>query len=183
MPRKASSKRYAQGVFGLALERGLLDQWANDLGVINEALRSPELKAFLDHAKVPLSRKVRTIDEVAPGVDQLMRNLLSLLVSRGIVELFPDVCDEYQRLLDEYKGRDQVEVVSAVPLESGERERLARFLTQVVQKEVVLETKVEPLILGGLLIKVGDRLIDGSTRSRLSELRKRLQRDTAVAGI
>lgn len=183
MPRKASSKRFAQAVFGLALERGRLDQWAADLGVINEALRSPELKAFLDHAKVPLSQKVRTIEEVAPSVDPLMRNLLSLLVSRGIVELFREVSKEYHRLLDKFKGRVQVEVVSAVPLENGEKERLARFLTELVQKEIVLESRVEPSVLGGLLIKIGDRLIDGSTRSRLSDLGKRLQRYASGVGV
>ena len=170
-------------MFGLAIERGSLDQWAADLGAINEALRSPELSAFLNHAKVPLARKVRTIEEVAPGVDQLVRNFLSLLVSRGIVDQFPGIGGEYNRLLDEHKGRELVEVVSAVPLEDGERDRVAGFLTELVHKEIVLESRVEPAVLGGLLIKVGDRLIDGSTRSRLSDLGKRLQRNAAVFGV
>ena len=167
----------------MALQHGQLEQWSEDLHLINEALQNEEFRAFLEHAKVPLPRKTQAIGEAFQGVDPLMQNLLSLLVSRGLVELVPEVEREYQYFLNEYRGREEVEVYSAVPLEDPERERIAQFLTGLINKEVVLDSLVDPSILGGLVIKVGDRLIDGSTRTRLEELGKRLQRDSARAGV
>ena len=182
MPRRASAKRYAQAAFDLALELGRLDLWAGDLRLVSEALQTQELRAFLEHAKVPLPQKVRTIREVFPGVDPLVQNLLSLLVSRGLTELLHEVQKGYQQLLNEHRSREEVAVWSAVPLEDPERERVARFLTELIQKEILLDSRVDPSILGGLVIKVGDKLIDGSTRTRLEELGKRLQRDSARVG-
>ena len=176
MAKRGSAKRYAQATFDIALQRDQLDQWANDLRLVVEALQNEEFSTFLEHSKVPLSRKVQTIGEAFPGIDPLVRNLLSLLVSRGLVEMVPDVEEGYQELLDQHRGREKVDVSSAVPLEDSEREQIIRFLTRLINKEVVLDSQVDPSILGGLVIKVGDRLIDGSTRTRLEGLGKELQR-------
>ena len=182
MPRRDSAKRYAQAVFALASDRGNLDQWGDDLQTINQGLQAQEFRAFLEHAKVPMPRKVHTIKEVLSGVDPIMQNLLFVLVSRGLVDLVHEVQQAYQGLLDEFRGREQVQVSSAVPLEDGERGRITLFLSELINKDVVLDTRVDPSILGGLVIKVGDKLIDGSTRTRLEELRRQLQRDSAAIG-
>ena len=149
---------------------------------INQGLQAEEFRAFLEHAKVPMPRKVHTIGEVLAGVDPIMQNLLFVLVSRGLVDLVPEVQQAYQGLLDEFKGREQVQVSSAVPLEDGERVRIALFLSELINKDVVLDTRVDPSILGGLVIKIGDKLIDGSTRTRLEELGRQLQRDSSAIG-
>ena len=179
MPRRASAKRYARALFEIASQRDTVDAWAGDLRVVRETLQNEELKAFLEHAKIPLSRKVETIGQVLGEADQAVRNLLSLLVSRGLVELVPEVEEEYLQLLNELKGREQVEVQSAVPLEAGERERVTQYMAGLIDKEVLLDTGVDPSILGGLVIRVGYRLIDGSTRTRLDQLGKQLQQDSA----
>ena len=175
MAKRASAKRYAQATFDIALQRGQLDQWASDLGLVVEALQNDEFSAFLEHAKVPLAQKVQTIGEAFQEVDPMVLNLLSLLVSRGLAELVPEVEEGYRELLDQHRGREKVDVSSAVPLEDSEREQIVRFLTRLINKEVVLDSRVDPSILGGLVIKVGDRLIDGSTRTRLEGLGKQLQ--------
>ena len=182
MPRRASSKRYAQAAFELASQQDQTERWAEQLGTINEALLNTDLRAFLEHAKVPLARKRETVAEALSDVDPLVRNLLSLLVSRGLVDLFAEIVEDYGRMLNEFKGRQEVEVHSAVPLEQAERERITRLLSGLTGKEVVLDTKVDPDILGGLVIRVGDRLIDGSTRTRLDQLAKHLRTDGALAG-
>ena len=183
MPRRASAKRYARALFEIASQRDTVDAWAGDLRLMSETLESEELRAFLDHAKIPLPRKVETIDQVLGEADQAVRNLLSLLVSRGLVELAPEVEAEYLQLLNELRGMERVEVQSAVPLEAGERERVTQFMAGLINKEVLLDTSVDPSILGGLLIRVGYRLIDGSTRTRLNQLKKQLQRDSTQVGI
>ena len=124
MPGRASAKRYAQAAFDLALQRGQQDQWYEHLVLINQTLENPEFMAFLEHAKIPLRSKVQALEEVFQSVDPLVRNMLSLLVSRGSVGLVPEVEQRYQRLLNEHMGREQVEVRSAVPLEDAERDRV-----------------------------------------------------------
>jgi F-type H+-transporting ATPase subunit delta len=179
MARRPSAKRYAQAVFALALEKDELDRWGEDLRLIRRALEFTEFRAILEHARVSLAEKARVIGEVLKEVNPLARNLLCILAARGVVELAPEIEEHYQRLLDAHRGRERATVLSAVPLEPKERERLSSLLTDMVRKEVILDARVEPSILGGLVVKVGDKLIDGSTRSKLEELRKRLTSDSA----
>jgi F-type H+-transporting ATPase subunit delta len=183
MPKTSSAKRYAQAAFELARERGVLDQWAEGLSAIGRALQNEEFAALLKHARVTMLQKVRTIREALPDTDPVLQNLLCVLVARGLVEQFPGVERGYGRLLDQHRGREQVQVSSAVPLEEPERRRVSDFVAGLINKEVVMESRIDPSILGGLVIRVGDRLIDGSTRNRLEELGRRLQRYTAGASV
>ena len=167
----------------MALQCDQLDRGAMDLRLMNEALQTEELKAFLEHAKVPLPRKVQAIEQVLEDVDPLTRNLLSLLVSRGLIDLGPEIESGYRQMLDEFRGREQAQVYSAVPLKDLEKQGVVEFVSELIKKEVRLESRVDPSILGGLVIRVGDKLIDGSTRTRLSDLGKQLQRNTAGIGV
>jgi F-type H+-transporting ATPase subunit delta len=117
---------------------------------------------------------------VLESVDPLVKNLVSLLVSRGAVNLIHDVLTAYNRLVDVHRGRQQVEVTSAVPLSGQELERITRFASNLINKEVVVSTQVDESILGGLVIQIGDQLLDGSTRSRLEELRKQIRSEAMV---
>ena len=78
-------------------------------------------------------------------------------------------------MVDEYRGRQRVEVTSAVPLDAGEVERISRFVSELIQKEVVVSTEVDEAILGGVIIQIGDQLLDGSVRSRLEGLRRQVR--------
>ena len=170
MPAGSAAKRYAQAAFQLALEHDNLDQWAEDLSNASSAVANDELRTFLQHAKVPYPRKVSVIAEALPSLNPMARNLLALLVARGLVNRTSQIEQEYRRLLDQHRGRIQVEVTSAVPLDDGERQRITRLLESLVEKEVVLATRVDPAILGGLVLQVEDKLIDGSTRAKLNAL-------------
>ena len=183
MPAATSAKRYAQAVFELALERQVAGEWAEGLAEVCRALENQDMFAFLEHAKVTMPRKVNTIEEALPDVDPLLRNLLCVLVARGMTELVPEVEKSYRGLLDAHMGREQVQVSSAVPLEDSEVESISRFISGLIRKEVVMETQVDPSILGGLVIRVGDRLIDGSTRTRLADMGKRLQQGAIQAHV
>ncbi len=182
MAKRVSGKRYAEAIFQLGLEHDLLDQWAEDLAFIDQVLQDDEFSAFLKHAEVPLQEKIRAIDAVFPEVNPLVRNMIALLVTRGLVDLVHDMRVGYGQLLDKHRGRQQVEVTSAVPLEDPERERISRFVSDLVQKQVVGTTQVDESILGGVIIQIRDQLLDGSTRTRLEELRQQLRSDTAVVG-
>ena len=174
MPAQVSGKRYAQAIFELAREQDELDQWAGDLQLVGQALQDEDFKAFLKHAEVPAADKVRAISTVLSTVHPLVQNLVQILVVGGLVDLLPQLQGAYETLLDEHRNRQRVEVISAIPLEDRELERITNFLSGLIQKEVVATTVVDESILGGVVIRMGDRLLDGSARSRLEGLRTRL---------
>ena len=174
MPARASGKRYAQAIFELAMEQDQLDQWAGDLGLVDQVLQDDEFRSFLKHADVPSPDKIRAVETVLRDVHPLVRNLVDVLITKGLVDLLPEVHQAYGEYLDEHRGRQRVEVTSAIPLEDQERQSITRFLAALIQKEVVVSTEVDESILGGVVIRIGDRLLDGSTRARLEDLRNRL---------
>jgi len=97
-----------------------------------------------------------------------------LLVGRGKVKIASEISQEYDRLLDAHYGIEHAEVVSAVPLDEGDREKVSSRLEQMTGRKFALDVEVAPDILGGLIIKIGDTLIDRSLRGRLEALRRDL---------
>jgi len=173
----SSAKRYAQAVFDIARDRREVDLWDSDLQVLEETLKNEELRAFLEQASIPISAKVRVIREALEGVSRLAQNLLCLLASRGRLGLLPQLREQYLHHLNSYHGREETLVVSAVPLDSREREMVSNLLRGMVNKEIVLHTRVDPEILGGLIIQFGGKYVDGSVRGKLHGLRRQLTGD------
>jgi F-type H+-transporting ATPase subunit delta len=175
MPKAASARRYAQAVFQIGLEHDNLEQWYDDLATMAAALDDGELAAFLNAPQVTVDRKVEVISEaLGDSVSPLAANLLALLASRGIASILPDLVESYQALLDDHRGIERAEVVSPVPLDDEQRRRVSDLLVGMVGKQVRLNSRVEPSILGGFVARVGDRVIDGSARTRLNQMRRRL---------
>ena len=175
------AKRYAQAIYEIAtaqdptLVETALDDWARELRLIGEALDNREFRVFLQHAKVPLARKVEAVREVFSEVSPLARNLLSLIVSRGLVDQVKQVEEEYRHLVDRHRGMERVSVYSAIALEDPEKERIVRFVQEMTDSKAVLDAQVDPSIIGGLVIRIGDKLLDGSTKSKLENLKEELE--------
>lgn len=183
MAKRRSGKRYAQAIFELAVAQGQVDQWGEELRWAAQVVQDADFRTLLKHAEVPASEKVKAIDAVLGDLHPLVRNLTNLLVLRGMVDLVDDVQADYSRLLDEHRGRQRVEVTAAVPLEDRELARLTRFVSTLIRKEVVLSTQVDESILGGVIIQIGDQLLDGSTRSRLESLRQQIRSNPVASGV
>ena len=175
---EVAAKRYAQAAFDIARERNELDRWVEEIRAIVDLAAQPGVVEFLASSRVPFEVKERLLRSGLADVSPLALNLARLLVQKGRITLAEQVRDEYQRLLDEYRGRAQALVLTAVPLSDDEERAVAQRLKELTGKEVVLERRVDPEILGGLVARVGDRLIDGSTRTRLLELRRQLAGET-----
>ena len=175
MPPASSGKRYAQAIFELALEQDQLNQWDGDLEFVSGVLQDQDFRALLSHADVPVADKMKAVDAVMAQVNPTVKNLVGLLVTKGLVEVVSDLRVAYTDLLDAHLGRQRVQVISAVALEQAELDRITLFVSNLVRKEVVVTTGVDESILGGVVIQVGDQLLDGSTRSRLDSLRNRIR--------
>ena len=175
MPRAASARRYAQAVFQIALENDELDRWRDDLSLLANAQANPEFAEFLDAPQVTVSQKSDLINStLSDSVGPLVLNLTALLASRGTAYLLPNIAEQFNQMLDAHRGIERAEVISAVPLDDEQTQKVAQMLQDIVGKDVRLTTRVEPQILGGILARVGDKVIDGSTRAKLQEMRRQL---------
>jgi F-type H+-transporting ATPase subunit delta len=173
MPSGASARRYAQAVFQIALERDELDEWVDDLAAIASSLSNIDFSGLLDAPQVPASEKIEAAKNVLGGtVGPLALNLVSLLATRNLVRLAPDISEAYGALLDAHRGIERALVTTAVPLDEGHAARVAEMLEGIVGRQVQVSSAVDPQILGGLVAQIGDRVIDGSARTRLRAMRR-----------
>jgi F-type H+-transporting ATPase subunit delta len=171
---EVAAKRYAQAAFDIARQRDELDRWVEDLQAIADLVAQPGVVDVLASSRVPFEDKERLLSTGLADVSPLALNLARLLVQKGRIALAQQVRDEYQRLLDEHRGMAHAVVFTAVPLSQEEERAVGQRLRELTGKEIVLERQVDPEILGGLVARVGDRLVDGSTRTRLLDLRRQL---------
>lgn len=176
MMRKIYTQRYAQAVFEIALETKELDSWQSDLRRIASLAEGDAIVAFLESPKIPFDDKARLLSEQLKGVNPLALNLLYLLAARGRLRSIGNIADDYQRLLDNYRGIEVAEVVTAIDLDEEDKRRLAEHLSVIVGKKVTLKTEVEPGLIGGVIARIGGKLLDGSTRSKLKALKRELVR-------
>jgi F-type H+-transporting ATPase subunit delta len=172
--RRAYAKRYSQAIFEIALETGELDKWQSDLPKIVSIVVEATFKAFLESPKVHFDGKARLLSEQLEGISPLALNLVLLLITKGWLSMLSDIVDEYQRLLDSYRGIESAEVITAIPLDERDELKLAEHLSAIVGKKVVLKPEVDPTLIGGFVARVGSRLLDGSTHGKLMALKREL---------
>jgi F-type H+-transporting ATPase subunit delta len=170
--RKAYARRYAQAVFQIALQKGELDRWQSDLGKIAVMGNDVAFFAVLDNPKIHFDDKAKLLAERLGDINPLALNLVYLLVAKGRLNMLADIAEEYQRLWDSYRGIERAEVITAVPLNDNDKLKLTNFLGILTDKKVEVEPEVDSRLLGGIVARVGGKLLDGSTRSRLEALKK-----------
>ena len=174
MARRVYARRYSQAVFTIALERNELDRWQYDLGKIAGLVQDEAVLAWLESPKLHFEEKAKLLSEQLGDMNPLALNLTYLLVTKGRAGMIGEIADEYQLLLDNYHGIEQAEVTTAVPLDDKDKSRLAEYLGAAVGKKVVLKPEVDSSLVGGIIARISGKLLDGSTRSRLTALRNEL---------
>jgi F-type H+-transporting ATPase subunit delta len=174
--RGAAARRYAQAVFDLARDNKTLDKWLSDLQTLNRLFGTPAAVRVLEDPDLKESDQQRILGEQLPdnAVGDLARNLLLLLVKRKRLALLPRILEAYQELYNKEKGIVIAQVTSAIPLDEAHRKRVAEELSKVTGKSVQLDLRQDPSILGGLVARIGDELIDASVATRLADLSERL---------
>ena len=174
MAREFNAGRYARAIFEIGQERNALDKWQSDLRAIARLTDDVDIINFFESPKIPFQSKAKLLSEQLKEVNPLALNLIYLLITRGKLERANDIAEGYQKLLDAYNGVEYTEVTTAVPLNKDETEKLSERIGKLVGKKVVVKLSVDPDIIGGVIARVGDKLIDGSTRNKLRALRNEL---------
>jgi F-type H+-transporting ATPase subunit delta len=174
MPRISSGKRYAQAVFELALERNELEVWQAGLKKMADLTTDQELMALLQNPRIQFDAKKDLLKKRLGDLHPLVMNLAVLLVTKGNLYRSRDIFQKYNNLLDIHRGVERAEVTTAFPLGAKEEERISRRLGGIIDHKVVMESHLDPSIIGGFIARMGDMLIDGSIRQRLESLKKSL---------
>jgi F-type H+-transporting ATPase subunit delta len=169
-----AAKRYTQAVFSLAREKGAFDQWQADLARLDALMRDERAAVYLGSPNVSTADKQSLLDTVLAGGSAEARNLARLLLQRGRLGILPEMYEAFEAAVLEERGIAVAEVTTAEPLDAAGEEIVRQRLKQIVGREIQLKMKTDPAIIGGIVARVGDQLIDGSVINQLRRLRARL---------
>lgn len=170
----STARRYAEAAFDVASRQGDAATWIAELRGAGEALQSPEVMHYFRDPNVAREEKFATIDRAFSGVRPQIRNLLRMLAARDRLTLIPAITQEMTRLDREARGVLEATVTTARPISADEQGEIARRLGTVTGKQVALTSKIDPELLGGVVIRIGDKLIDASVAGRFERLRQQL---------
>ena len=171
------ARRYAQALLELAVEQGLLDKVVNDVATVADAWNtSVEFRNAIENPLVALPVKKAVINELADqiGASPVTRNTLLLMIDRRRARALPYVAQWLRELADARQGLVHAEVTTATPLPDAYYGRLQTQLETMTGKRVVVDRRTDPALIGGVVTRIGDRIFDGSLRTRLQSLRDAL---------
>ena len=173
--RKSAARRYAEAAFEVAVRDDAVDAWRGELDTAAAIVADERVGRALANPSIALEERTATAEATfGPVVGRKVLNLIGLMLRRGRIEELPRLAAEFRRLDDERQGITRATVTSALPLEPDEVRALTERLERTTGGRVALDTQTDPSLLGGLVVLLGDRLIDGSVRSRLERLRNQL---------
>ncbi len=167
------AQRYATALFDLARQDEKLDRVAEDLGgLVGLMDESRDLRRLVESPVITRADQRGGILAVADraGVDPLTRKFLGLLAEHRRLFALPGIAKAFTAMLAAHKGEVAAEVVSAVPLGDAELETLKKSIASFVGQAVTVETRVDPALLGGVVVRVGSRMLDASLRTKLMQL-------------
>jgi len=166
------AQRYASAFFDLAKDEGKLDTLESDLAAIGKAIDdSDELRALISSPVYSREEKEGAITAILANADPLTRNLAALMARNGRLFALPGVIVAFRQLAAESRGEVAAEAVSAVALSDDQQKRLRAEIEASIGKAVNLQTRVDEKLLGGLIVKVGSKMIDSSLRTKLTRLK------------
>lgn len=183
MSRSTVARRYATALYEEANDTGVLEDVDENVLMLRESLESTdELSRFFKNPVIPKEKKESVIDSLlGDRVHDLLVQFLRLLVHKDRETMTKEVLDAYQSLRDEQRGIVNAHVTVAHPIPEEDREALVETLEEQTGKSVRLHLKENPELVGGVVIRIGDYVFDGSVRNKLTNLHDRL-RESPLAG-
>lgn len=173
---KLVAKTYATALFEVAIESNQLDQIGNELEYIDRTFTQyPEFYELYKTPQISSDEKKQIIakvfqQEISPEV----MNFLKIILDKRRTRVFEDITKEYQRLANAHNNIVEAVAITAVPMPDADKLALETKLSEITGKFVRLENKIDDSIIGGILVRIGDKVIDGTIQSRLNVLQESL---------
>ncbi len=166
---------YARSLFQVALEQGKLDVLREQLGQFADAVdKNRQLAVFFFSPYFSSTEKQQALGTLLEGADENFLNFLSLLIENHRMPVIFRIRQEYERLWDEENKTLPVEITSAIALDKATTESLGKTIGERAGRKVTLAARVDPDILGGIVLRVGNSILDASIRNRLEQLRRQV---------
>jgi F-type H+-transporting ATPase subunit delta len=177
MPSDEVIKGYAEALFGVALVEGELDRVEDELYRFGKLLETNhELKQALSDQSMERAQRNKILEELLEGkVSAHTLGLLTFIVGQGRARQMPQILEQVSDLAAEARSAVVAEVRSAVPLDDKQRRALADALSKATKKKVEVKVLVDPSVIGGIVAKVGDTVIDGTVKRRLEQLKEQVR--------
>jgi F-type H+-transporting ATPase subunit delta len=173
--RNTAARRYAEAAFEIATRDETVERWRAELDAAAAVVAQEDVGRALANPSIALEERTASAREIFSRiVSPQALNLVALLIRRGRIADLPRLADEFRRLDNARQGITLAMATSALPLDRDEIRELTEQLERLTGGRVELEIQTDPALLGGLVVRVGDRLIDGSVRGRLERLRNQL---------
>jgi F-type H+-transporting ATPase subunit delta len=183
MLKGAIARRYAGAIFEIAQKQNTLDRSLDDVQGIAQVFANRKLSYLLREPKVPAQRKETALRQaLASKVLPTSLNLALLIVQRGLVEIMPNLATEFKNLVLDYRNQAVAEITTATQIDDAQGAVVKQALEHTTGKSIMLQTRIDPSILGGVIARVGDQIIDGSVRNRLHVLQQRLLSGISATG-
>lgn len=173
------AERYATAAFEIARDEDALDRLGGDVQALSRALdESPELRELTRSPIYTRDEQARAIGAVAErmGIGATLANTLRLMASKRRLFVLRDLLRDLPAMIARHRGEMTAEVVSAEPLSEAQSERLARTLKESAGRDVRIDARTDPALIGGLVVRLGSKMIDTSIRSKLAALETSLRR-------
>jgi F-type H+-transporting ATPase subunit delta len=177
VPASASARRYAAAAMQVAAESGDFDPWLSGLGEFARVLQMPSARTIFTSPAISATDKRAAIGRLLPNLPPLVRNFLSILADRDRLREVPDIVEALRELVNQQRGVITADVTTAIPLDEALQRSIAQRLGTYLKHDperVRIRARVDPSIIGGVVARVGDTLIDDSIRGRLERLRSTL---------
>ncbi len=171
----AAERRYARALFEAAQERNRLEEVQRDLSDFVDAVREvPELRALLRDPVLDRRVKIAALSDVLAGSDELVRNFVLVLTEQGRAGELEETEREFERFLADETGRLSLELATAIELSDEEAGQIVQQIERASGRDVEATRRVDPDLLGGVVLQVGSLRLDASLRGRLDRLRREL---------
>src|SRR5690625_2737253 len=176
MSKSIAARRYAEALFQLGDEKNTLEQINEELQVVQEVFhKNEQVYTFLKHPRVNHEQKKQFVDDVFQGLQADVINTIKLLVERHRIEITPTIVDHFNQMVNDAKGIAEAKVYSVRKLSDSEQQALSvSFAKRFEKKGMKIDNIVDPTLLGGLKIRIGNTIFDGSVSSKLSRIERNI---------